>query len=348
MSGKGRYSGRHMTVYTTTLPGATGIARWANKVDQLTPDAKRRLKVLDWHRAHEKNASRTARHFGLRRQTVSEWQKRFDQKGVLGLVEHSRRPRDVRRPETSWKIQREVIKTRKKYPMWSKYKIQALLREQDIKTSVSTVGRVLKRRGLIDKKKSQKRRKAALSPKVRYPYGLTIRSPGDLIQIDTKYIMVVGGKKLYQFTAIDVLTKWRVLRVYPSRSSRNGKLFLQECMKSFPFPIQAIQTDNGAEFLKEFEKDCTERNIPHYFIYPRTPKQNSYVERSHGSDQKEFYEQGNVYSDRYVMNEKLVAWEAIWNTVRPHEALGQITPKAYLSKWRNSRLPTRDIITLQT
>jgi transposase InsO family protein len=348
MAGKGRYSGRHMMVYTTILPGAIGIARWANKVNQLTPDAKKRLKILDWYRAHGKNISLTARHFGLRRQTITEWHKRFDQRGVLGLIEKSRRPKNVRTPETSWKIQSEVVRLRKKYPVWSKHKIHALLLEQGIKTSESTVGRILKRRGLIDKKKSLKRKRAALSPKARFPYGLRISRPGDLIQIDTKYIMLIGGRKLYQFTAIDVLTKWRVLRVYPSQSSRNGKEFLKECIKSFPFPIQAIQTDNGAEFLKEFQLFCKEKNLPHYYIYPRTPKQNSYVERSHGSDQKEFYEQGNVYSDRGIMNKKLISWEHVWNTIRPHESLNQISPKAYLAKWQYGRLPTRDTITLQT
>lgn len=117
--------------------------------------------------------------------------------------------------------------------------------------------------------------------------------------------MLTGGRKYYQFTAIDVLTKHRVLQVYPSQSSRNGTLFLRECLVSFPFPIRAIQTDNGAPFLKEFEKLCAILHLPHYFIYPRTPKQNSYVEISHGADEREFYRQGNACSLLPVMQRKI-------------------------------------------
>lgn len=102
----------------------------------------------------------------------------------------------------------------------------------------------MKRRGLINKKVSVKRRKAALSPKARYPKGLSISEHGDMVQTDTKYIMLPGGRKYYQFTAIDVLGKRRVLRVYPSQSSRNGAKFLEECILSFPFKIKRIQTDN--------------------------------------------------------------------------------------------------------
>jgi len=60
----------------------------------------------------------------------------------------------------------------------------------------------------------------------RFVKGLKISSPGDLIQMDTKYITLIGGEKMYQFTAIDVLTKQRILRVYRSQNSKNGKNLL--------------------------------------------------------------------------------------------------------------------------
>ncbi len=217
-----------------------------------------------------------------------------------------------------------------------------------MQTSVSTIGRILKRRNLINKKISQKRRRVALRPKARFPKGLSIFKAGDMIQIDTKYIMLTGGMKFYQFTAIDVLTKRRVLRVYSSQSSKNGVKFLEECIQVFPFQIKRIQTDNGAPFLKEFDKAYKQKNIPHYFIYPRTPKQNTYVQRSHRSDKKEFYQQGNVYSILSAMQRKIKEWEDIWNNVRPHEALGQLTSLEYFWKLRTHRLPTKNVIILQS
>lgn len=337
-----------MTIYGTTLPGAASIARSAFLTDRLTERAKYKLKVLDWRRSHGNNNSLSARHFGISRMTLYRWLKRFKQQGVIGLNEESRKPKRLRQPTTSWNTVIQIVQLRKQYPAWSKYKLRALLAKGRIQVSTSTVGRVLKRRGLINLKISKKRRRAALRPKARFPKGLRISEPGDMIQMDTKHIMLPGGKRFYQFTAIDVLSKRKVLRVYSSESSRNGAKFLEECLSGFPFSIKAVQTDNGSTFLKEFDKLCQEKGISHYFIYPRTPKQNTYVEISQGADKREFYQQGNVCSLLPIMQRKVKEWENIWNNVRPHEALGQLTPSEYLWKLQTSKLPTRDIIVLQT
>ena len=337
-----------MTIYGTILPGAASIARSAALVNSLTERAKYKLKILDWHRTHGNNNSLTARHFGISRMTLYRWIKRFKRYGITGLNEESRKPKHLRQPTTSWNTVIRIVQLRKQYPVWSKYKLRALLIREGIQVSASTVGRVLKRRGLINLKLSKKRRKAALRPKARFPRGLRISEPGDMIQMDTKHIMLPGGKRFYQFTAIDVLSKRKVMRVYPSESSRNGAKFLKECLTGFPFPIKAVQTDNGSTFQGEFDKLCQEKGIPHYFIYPRTPKQNSYVEISQEADEREFYQQGNVCSLLPVMQRKIKEWEDIWNNVRPHEALGQLTPSEYLLKLQTNRLPTKDVIVLQT
>ncbi|MDP3763974.1 MAG: DDE-type integrase/transposase/recombinase [bacterium] len=345
---KGKYNGCRMTIYGTILPGAASIARSAALVNSLTERAKYKIKILDWHRSHGENTSQTARHFAIGRMTLYRWIRRFKHYGVIGLNEESKKPKHLRQPTTSSNTVVRAVQLRKQYPAWSKYKIKVLLGREGIEVSDSTVGRIFKRRGLIDKKASLKRRKAALRPKARFPRGLRISQPGDMVQMDNKHIMLPGGKKFYQFTAIDVLTKRRVLRVYSSESSRNGALFLQECFSSLPFTIRAVQTDNGSTFQKEFEKLCKEKNLPHYFIYPRTPKQNTYVEISHQADDREFYQQGNVCSLLPAMQEKIKEREDVWNNIRPHQALGQLTPSEYFWKLQTDRLPTKNVIVLQT
>jgi len=337
-----------MTIYGYVLPKAVSIARSTFLAGNLTERAKQRLKILDWHKAHGKNISLTARHFGLTKYTVRNWQKKLNQFGPRGLNDESHRPKNLRQPTTSPEIISEVVKIRKQYPAWSKYKIQAILRQKQMIVSASTIGRILKRKGLINRKISIKRQKAAKNPRRRFPHGFKVSYPGDMIQMDTKYIMTIGGRKFYQFTAIDVLTKKRVLRVYSSLSSRNGANFLQECVNNFDFAIKNIQTDNGSEFLGEFDKLCKKLNIPHYFIYPRHPKQNTYVETSHSADEKEFYQQSNVSPLLEVMQARILEWQNIWNTIRPHESLNYLTPEAYYHKWQTGRLPTKDVITLQT
>ncbi len=345
---KGRYAGRRMTIYGHILPGVVSIANWASKAGNLTPRAKQKLKVIDWLRRHNENISLTARHFGLNRETVRIWHQRFKSQGLAGLNDKSKRPKNPRKPITPWEISSEIVRVRKQYPTWSKYKIQAVIKKKGMVVSASTIGRILKRKGLIDKRVSRKRWKAATNPKRRFPRGLKVSKPGDMVQIDTKHETILGGRKIYQFTAIDVLTKRRALKYYSSASSKNGANFLNHCFSKFPFKITAIQTDNGSEFLKEFDHLCKKEGIAHYFTYPHHPKQNSYVENSHGSDEREFYSQGNTDYDMNLMQERLDEWERVWNEIRPHQALNYLTPNEYFLKWRHGRLPTKDVITLQT
>jgi transposase len=345
---KGSYSGRHMTIYGTIVPKLFPLLRCVELSEKMTVKARGRLKIIDWHRSHGQNISLTSRRFGLSRRIVRMWVKRYNEKGMLALNDKSHRPQNLRLPTTASSVVVEIVKLRKQYPAWSKYKLQAILKRQGIVVSSSTIGRVLKRRGLINHKVSQKRKRAALKPKSRFPKGLRVANPGDMIQMDVKHITLVGGKRFYQFTAIDVLSKIRVLEIYPSESSKHGLQFLHKCLDEFPFPIQAIQTDNGSTFLKYFQQECERLNLKHYFIYPRHPKQNTYVEISHKSDKDEFYLQGNVSPFLEVMRESIGQRKNIWNGFRPHQALNYLTPYEYLRKWQEGRLPTRDVITLQT
>ena len=334
-----------MTIYGSILPGTRSLASWAARAN-ITEKAKQRLKVIDWLRSHGENISLAARHFGLDRKTVRAWRNKFNRVGMLALNDKSHKPKNVRQTTTSWQIVDEIVKIRKEYPVWSKWKIQAILKRKNMIVSASTIGRILKRKGLIDKRISRKKSRAAKSPKQRYPKGFRITSAGDMVQIDTKFV-TMPNRIIYQFTAIDVLTKKRVLRFYSSLLSKNGADFLKVCVAEFPFRIKAIQTDNGKEFLKYFDKLCKELNLPHYYIEARRPKQNTYVENSHGSDEREFYQQGNVDKDIEAMNSSLADWEHIWNCIRPHEALNYLTPDEYLNKIQITNLTAKDAIVLQ-
>ena len=125
-----------MTIYGSLLPGAIGLARWAAKTENISDEAKRRLKVLDWLRAHQNNVSLTARHFGVTGETVGIWKKKFEKHGIKGLNDGSHRPKTLRTMVTSWMVKSEIVKLRKQYPAWSKYKISRIL-ERDKNIIVS-------------------------------------------------------------------------------------------------------------------------------------------------------------------------------------------------------------------
>ena len=69
----------------------------------------------------------------------------------------------------------------------------------------------------------------------------------------------------------------------------------------------------------------------HAYIKPRTPRLNGKVERSHKTDQQEFY-QLLEYSGDVDLREKLKTWENFYNFDRPHGALAGKTPNEILKE----------------
>lgn len=72
-----------------------------------------------------------------------------------------------------------------------------LLHRQEVIISASTVYRICKRHKLSIRYRTNKRR----APKPRVNLA-EVYNPGDLIQIDTKFVSM-DGKRMYQYTAID-------------------------------------------------------------------------------------------------------------------------------------------------
>jgi putative transposase len=98
-----------------------------------------------------------------------------------------------------------------------------------------------------------------------------------------------------------------------------------------PFPITTIQTDNGLEFLGDFEEYLRQINIPHVFIYPRCCKVNGVVERYQRSLQEEFLDNNlDLIYDPVLLNDKLIDYMLFYNTKRVHKSLGLITPMDFL------------------
>jgi transposase InsO family protein len=93
----------------------------------------------------------------------------------------------------------------------------------------------------------------------------------------------------------------------------------------FPFRISTVRTDRGHEFQARFHWHVEDQGIRHVYIKPHTSHLNGKVERSHRTDQTEFY-QLLTYTDDVDLNEKLKAWENFYNYDRPHISLEGKTP----------------------
>ena len=91
--------------------------------------------------------------------------------------------------------------------------------------------------------------------------------PGHQIQVDVKFLIFRGkdGKpiKRYQYTAIDDATRVRALKVYSRYTQANAIDFLDYVIKSFPFRIREVRTDNvlRAESALESSHDVSDCKI---------------------------------------------------------------------------------------
>ncbi len=313
------------------LPGAKSLSR----ILEISPEAKRRLKWLDWFKARGRNARLTCRHFGISPDTFYRWNKRFKPGYLLTLESLSSKPKRFRQSGLLSSTIDLIISLRREEMGLSKYKLnQVLKRDYGLAVSPSTIGRIISKKGLIKEAllaRSIKKRKRLnyVIPRIRASFFLRYQYPGFLVQIDTKHLIVLG-QKFYQFTAIDCYTKFSFSKVYTQGSSLMAKDFLESLMAYFPFKIKSIQTDNGSEYLLYFHRECVKRNLVHYFSHPRTPKDNALIERLIQTTEYELwlFDQTLIPEVDYL-NQRISAWIGRYNTYRPHQSLNYLTPMEY-------------------
>ncbi len=126
---------------------------------KLTKEVKSRLKWISYFQK-TKNISKTCRYFGISRNTFYKWYKRFQKDGLEGLYDKPKTPKNKRKPDVREKYREIIIKVRQQNPTWSKEKIAHYLKiEKNINVSASTVYRVLKESGLMERTKTIKEEK---------------------------------------------------------------------------------------------------------------------------------------------------------------------------------------------
>ena len=305
-----------------------------------TEIAKFRLKVINFH--NEFGTKPTLKAFPVKRSTIFLWKKTFknNQGKLSSLIPKSTKPHNLRESVISKKIISEIKRLRKKKYSPGKKKLKPLLdkfckKDYLIPIAESTIGKVLKRNNYFKTKNNTKhcryqRKKSKWNKKrKRVRYAPKPESYG-YIQMDT-ITKFTDGIKRYIFTAIDVKLKFSFSLMYPSLNSRNGKDFYQRLEKVYPLKIQLVQTDNGLEFLGEFDKYLKKLKIKHLFTYPRCPKINGTVERFNKTLQDKFINPNLYLIHRpKLFNDKMIDYLLYYNGERPHESLGQLSPLQYL------------------
>lgn len=328
----------------------------------LSEDAKKRLRWL-YILYHDQrgNVSAAARKAGISRPWMSHLKQIFEHhhKDPRCLEPQSRSPRDTSgRTRISKEAENLILKIRDdSLGSWGKEKISWVLkRDYSIKVNHNTVNKYLHKHHRIDPKISLKNTRAFAEKKYRNsddilfkvkfrpPSKLKDYAPGALVEKDMKYLVKprqehAGKHKdnyFYQFTETDSFTRIRTLEVSDQQDTAATIACHKEAVKRFPFKIACENTDNGFENNNDFSKQLKKENVFHFYSNRSTPTDNPRVERSHLTDDVEFYLKGNLFNDLQQQKEATQKLEDTYNFKRPHQALGYLTPMEFYALWKRN------------
>jgi len=330
-----------MRIIRGTISGASRLARLQV---ELSKKARQRLKWFDYYNSRSHNARLTCRHFDISPQTFYRWKSRYGPRHLASLEDRSHRPKHLRQPTYSTELVEAVLKLREQYPRWGKDKLVILLHREGFDCSASMVGRILhklKERGIlkepIPNHISARKRRWQRPYATRKPREYVAKKPGDIVEVDTLDLRPLPGVIVKHFTARDVISRWDVLEAHSRATSNTASGFIDVLLKRMPFPIRAIQVDGGSEFQDAFERECQKRGIKLFILPPRSPKLNGHVERAQRTHTEEFYEVTEASFELSELNRALLKWEEVYNTIRPHQALGYLTPRQFLEQYQQKR-----------
>jgi transposase InsO family protein len=323
----------------------------------LSLEAKKRLRwMYILYYEQDANITKAANKIGVSRQWLSGIKSEFEKnnKNPRSLEPKSKTPLSTKnRNRIDKSIEDKIIKIRSDH-FWGKDKIEAHLRDHyNIKVNHNTINKYLHLHKMINPKislkntnamKNKKAREVSLQAKFRPPKKLKDLYPGALVEKDMKYLPKPGKNRLYdkerdfwyQQTCIDSFTRIRTLEVTEDFKSKTVTLAYQKAQERMPFNVACINVDNGSENQGEFSKYLQATNVFQFYSNISTPTDNPRVERSHLSDDVEFYNRGNIYNyfKQQIMATSYREYE--YNYLRPHQALGQMTPMAFYELWKEN------------
>lgn len=293
-----------------------------------------------------------ARRWGISKNTVRKWLRRYETNGNKGLKDGRQGPNKIPH-KTSQEVEELVIKSRKQAPCYGPRRLRYFF---DLPCSLGAIQRILKEKKLVRKNKKKYQKKNDLR-EVKKKYKTLSR-----VQMDVKYLNDIPNyygqmKSLdlprFQYTLRDVKSGMLFLGYSVELSGLNARTmvghFLSELKKEPALDISQtiIQTDNGAEFgglARHFETNGFSRTIveeygaQHRYIPPGMCNANGDVESVHNTIEKEFFDLCTFHSKEDFF-EKVETYRIFYNIARPNYSKEVRTPWWIANAdWENSNI----------
>ena len=269
--------------------------------------------------------------YGISRKTVYKWLNRYEQIGVDGLKELSRRPNSSPGQASEEIIEliiKEKLKNRKRGPK----KIHAQLKRRYPMLEVptpSTIGHWLKENGLVEARKMRKR-----VPPYTQPF-ISCQSPNVVWSADFKgQFYTKDAKVCYPLTVSDNYSRYLLKCVgMPGPRYQGTRAVFVSAFREYGLP-DAIRIDNGTPFagqciggLSRLMIWWIQLGIIPERIEKGSPQQNGRHERMHRTLKLESLDP--IAINMKEQQKQFELFRIDYNNHRPHEALNQESPVKY-------------------
>lgn len=176
------------------------------------------------------------------------------------------------------------------------------------------------------------KRKKRLPSRIKAPLLCPI-GPNITWSLDFMHDTLANGKAIRTLNVIDDFNR-EALSISVDTSLPAQRVIRElEKLVEWRGKPEKIRSDNGPEFVAEAMREwCANKNIQWEFIQPGKPTQNSLIERFNRTfrqDVLDCYMFESLAEARKYAN----AWIWMYNNVRPHSSLGQLSPTEFLSKY---------------
>lgn len=284
-----------------------------------------RYEFVTFALCHSSNIRELCRRFEISPKTGYKWVSRYIQEDMKGLKDRSKRPHSSP-GRTADELEKSVLAVRDEHPAWGGRKIRRILLDRGFShvPAPSTITDILRRHGKIKPEESSTHKKWK-----RFEH----EAPNRLWQMDFKGdFPLENGRRCYPLTVLDDHSRFSIcLKACCDEKRVTVQPLLTDVFRRYGLP-ECMIMDNGAPWGGKGGYTFTHLTVwlirlGIYVGYSRPyhPQTMGKDERFHRTLKVEVLA-NHPFHDLAHCQRKFDDWRDIYNTIRPHEALGMKTP----------------------
>jgi putative transposase len=203
-------------------------------------------------------------------------------------------------------------------------RLYVLLRREGFRVNRKRIYRLYTQEGLTVRRRKRRRRVPRGVPRLPAPTRINERWSLDFV-LD----VLDDGRRFRILTVVDDFTRsCLAIDVDTSIGGRRVAQVLQRLIETRGTPARLV-TDNGPEFMsRALDAWAYAHGIDLHFIEPGKPNQNAYVESFNGRLRDECLNEHWFFSLGQA-RETIETWRLDYNALRPHSALGDVSPEEF-------------------